>query len=986
MNAASHDSAVATLLACYRNARSGRGGVATITGPLSCGKSEVLEDLSVAIHADGGQVLRATGSATEQHLMGGIVDQLLRSSPDVDLDPVGLIGAEGLCGEQSWQFGSGLPPRAARMAHQLSSQLLEIGGGTASVVLVDDVHFVDLASQHVLAALARRMRTLPLLLILAGRNLAESGIPVLANQISSMPVTAVILEPLTASDIGRMVQRLGPAVAESVATWHELTGGSPTLVKALVEDWQASVAAAGAGDSGAVVAGATFGQAVLAGLQGWGHDLLAVARVSAVTVNALAPEAIADIVGQSPDQVRKLLGVLDNAGLLAQGRMRHAAVADAVAATISAAEQTALHDRIARVLFDRGVDAIDIARHVLAGSGVDEEWALSVLISAGRRALGMDDIAFAERCAEAVSRTSSARSVAGLVLRMNTSWRVGPAHAGTRIAQLVDAMAAGELTDDEVIQLCRLCLWAGDDDNAAAAQDLLVTREKLTDPRLSIQLASARRWYAGLEPLGIPDEWLQPGSTAVAPWMSSALAISRDGFAADADSAEALVQSCVLSVESYELINRALTILTVADRLDVAARWAGEFLEQAKRGGSRAWEAMMRSHLAAIALQRGRLIDAADAAQRGMETISLDNWGRLVGHPLATLLIANSRLGRQDSSESWLRRVTPDAFDGWHGLGLVRARGVHHLSAERRLAAMADFQRCQTMLAGRDLALEQIVPWRLDLAEVNISLGRNAVAEELVRTYAEKVRPKDARTRGRARVLLARCRPLLERRGLLEKAVGELEQSLDHYGLAECLKELAEVYQALSELDRARAAIRRAGQERKACQLIETARPMVGDRSAGSASAGSASAGGASVGAAGEAFGGTADSGASGGVAGAGTGVATLAAGDHARVAAAGDGSVPGPASADGIGGSAVAARGASANSGVAGLSEAQRRVAELAALGHTNQEISRKLFITVSTVEQHLTRVFRKLGVDGRDQLWSLLHTDPAETTALSA
>ena len=44
-------------------------------------------------------------------------------------------------------------------------------------------------------------------------------------------------------------------------------------------------------------------------------------------------------------------------------------------------------------------------------------------------------------------------------------------------------------------------------------------------------------------------------------------------------------------------------------------------------------------------------------------------------------------------------------------------------------------------------------------------------------------------------------------------------------------------------------------------------------------------------------------------------------------------------------------------------LTGAELRVAELAALGHTNREISRTLYITVSTVEQHLTRAYRKLG-----------------------
>jgi DNA-binding CsgD family transcriptional regulator len=51
-------------------------------------------------------------------------------------------------------------------------------------------------------------------------------------------------------------------------------------------------------------------------------------------------------------------------------------------------------------------------------------------------------------------------------------------------------------------------------------------------------------------------------------------------------------------------------------------------------------------------------------------------------------------------------------------------------------------------------------------------------------------------------------------------------------------------------------------------------------------------------------------------------------------------------------------------------LSDAERRVATLAAMGHTNREIARKLYVTVSTVEQHLTRVYRKLNVHRRSDL----------------
>ncbi|WP_082115400.1 helix-turn-helix domain-containing protein [Lentzea aerocolonigenes] len=51
-------------------------------------------------------------------------------------------------------------------------------------------------------------------------------------------------------------------------------------------------------------------------------------------------------------------------------------------------------------------------------------------------------------------------------------------------------------------------------------------------------------------------------------------------------------------------------------------------------------------------------------------------------------------------------------------------------------------------------------------------------------------------------------------------------------------------------------------------------------------------------------------------------------------------------------------------------LSEAELKVAKLAARGHTNREIADRLFITASTVEQHLTRVYRKLNVKYRTDL----------------
>ncbi|USX53989.1 LuxR family transcriptional regulator [Lentzea sp. HUAS12] len=51
-------------------------------------------------------------------------------------------------------------------------------------------------------------------------------------------------------------------------------------------------------------------------------------------------------------------------------------------------------------------------------------------------------------------------------------------------------------------------------------------------------------------------------------------------------------------------------------------------------------------------------------------------------------------------------------------------------------------------------------------------------------------------------------------------------------------------------------------------------------------------------------------------------------------------------------------------------LSASERRVVDLAAAGATNREIANALYVSLRTVEIHLTKAYRKLGISGRSQL----------------
>jgi DNA-binding CsgD family transcriptional regulator len=55
---------------------------------------------------------------------------------------------------------------------------------------------------------------------------------------------------------------------------------------------------------------------------------------------------------------------------------------------------------------------------------------------------------------------------------------------------------------------------------------------------------------------------------------------------------------------------------------------------------------------------------------------------------------------------------------------------------------------------------------------------------------------------------------------------------------------------------------------------------------------------------------------------------------------------------------------------GADALTPSERRIADLAAGGLANAEIAQELFLTVKTVEMHMTNAYRKLGIGGRADL----------------
>jgi DNA-binding CsgD family transcriptional regulator len=64
--------------------------------------------------------------------------------------------------------------------------------------------------------------------------------------------------------------------------------------------------------------------------------------------------------------------------------------------------------------------------------------------------------------------------------------------------------------------------------------------------------------------------------------------------------------------------------------------------------------------------------------------------------------------------------------------------------------------------------------------------------------------------------------------------------------------------------------------------------------------------------------------------------------------------------------------------SGADALTPSEQRIADMAATGLANADIAQELFLTVKTVEMHLTAAYRKLDIRRRSELAGALGAKP--------
>jgi DNA-binding CsgD family transcriptional regulator len=626
-------------------------------------------------------------------------------------------------------------------------------------------------------------------------------------------------------------------------------------------------------------------------------------------------DLLAELLHLRTQQVSQVLDVLAAAGLADGQRLRNDEIAATVLGSLAPDEATALHVGAAELLDKYGLDPAAAAAHLVVANAVPGPWAVHALRHAADQAVA-DDPTFAVKCLElAIKATEDeADRVTLRAALVRVAWRVNPSIAVRHLAPLHEALDAGRLSWRDAVAVIRHSLWQGDLDGAIARLGAMAATAGPLDARTTAELRLTCEWLYGSLRERLPDDvyallTATDRATSANPWVQTGRLNTswvRGAGREVVNCAEHILQGCVGDVP-VELGMTALLALEHTDRQERAQYWAGQLAEEAEGRQATTWQAVLGCVSADLAYRRGDLVTAHAQATAALAMLPTQSWGVLIGYPLSILIMVDTAMGNLDEAAKLLDRPVPEAmFDTAFGPRYLHASGHHSLAAGRTLAALEDFERCAAWSRTHGLDVPATMPWRGDIAQALLRLGRQKEAKVLVSAQLAKGDTAGGlRNRGTAMRVLAACSDPKERVALLRDSAHYLERCGDRLELAKTLADLGQVHQELGQLASARLVLRKAEQLGKASQAE----------------------------------------------------VLTV---EEVRIPA---NRVPREAMPE-----------EPPSGGIAALSEAERKVAELAAYGYANREIGRKLYITVSTVEQHLTRVYKKLNVTRRTDLLSEL------------
>lgn len=924
VDTAEHGEAVGSLERLFAAAVTGRGRVAIVSGPVGTGKSTVLQTFARRVVDLRALAIVATGSPAERNLPMGVLNQLFSDTPlpaSQRAQVTALLHKGNLTTTPAEEEVS---PIEAQIMQALCTVLIELAERRPLAIIVDDLQYADRRSVLFLSYLARRVSFARTLAVFCHSEYGRTAASPSHAELLRLPHgTRIRLSPMTAAGIVAMAAaRVGAEAAKRLApAWFSLSGGSPLLLGGLLEDHQTATAGAGEAPD-EVVVGDGYAQAVVSCLHRGDERMRQIGRGLAVLGD---PDPVDRLMGVDPDAAAQAIRELTRAGVLSHGRFRHPVACSAVLADLGRAALADLYRRAASLAVERGAPPRTVAELILQAGGCGEPWAVPVLEDAARQALRDGSVepavAFLKlACQECTDEHRRGKIMTDL---MRTEWQINPSLPTRYLSQLMDSLRKGSLQGDDAVALASVLLWHG-------------------------SFAKARKVFEYLDSSGTcqdRDTWA--ALAVVQPWLRCTFPQFLEQFSALPVAAD---KATVTTVGQSRRL-RAVTALTdVLEQRSTSDTFVA--VERILRDSHLDDKGVDTVECSLLALIYGGQSERAgswcDLFLREAQLRSAPSWLARLAALRAEIAL---RFGDLQSAARHSRRALDAVAPSSWGVsvGAPLATLIH---AE---TAMANYAKVRELL---DLPVpEAMFDTRYGLSYLHargrysLATGHAPLALRDFRRCGELMAAWKLDMAGLAAWRIDAAEAYLAV-GLVERARQLLEQQLDGCGgqprikgmalrilaatqprrhrpmslrhAADLLQSSGDRYQlacALMALARAYAAV---NEHRRASMIGRRARSLAKECHV------------------------------------------TLGAADtpkpHQRTWELFEPGTPAPPAAL--------------------LSEAERRVAALAAVGYTNREISERLYVTISTVEQHLTRIYRKLEITSRAELPSDLDVVPLVTT----
>ncbi|MFC0112332.1 helix-turn-helix transcriptional regulator [Kibdelosporangium aridum] len=436
-------------------ALAGHSAVIRITGPAATGKTE-LANAFTALITQPMLVLRATALPSQPPVPFSVVNQLTNEHADAETAEAMAPLAKSLEELQSYHFSDAeSSTRSRNGVHDAFNALCRAFPKAASrhptVVVVDDIQHADDESLSLLHSLVRNLQAIGCILIVT-----ESG-PV-NPRVESLRAEMLRHPGFRNIRIGRLSRE---GVAHMVGTAPGLSDGT-----AIDRAWydlsggnpllvRALLQDYKQSSDSAVIAGDTFKAAVASCVTRCDAATRRVLHALAVLGDDYSPQELRELTHLDEKSVTDALASLTEAGLVRDGQFGHEAVRSAVADSMDPESRAKMHRSAAEMLSHdtpvTGSQTIRTATHLLTIDPMPDTWALNALENAAKQSIAMDDMPFAYKCLlHAVRGCQDQPRADQLTVRLaEVEQDIDPVGAQRHLDALGRAICAGHLDNEQ---------------------------------------------------------------------------------------------------------------------------------------------------------------------------------------------------------------------------------------------------------------------------------------------------------------------------------------------------------------------------------------------------------------------------------------------------------------------------------------------------------------------------------------------------------